>query len=167
MRPSATALQRLVAQPVSPLVVAVFPTQRFVVIAVFIDMADKVLHGIPVLFNNDAVAELLPHRPGHDDTCIRPAQTHHPRITILSPRSHPWEASFRTLGVAHIAHPFMEEAVGVGEESTRLCEHLSICCPALPFVTLRTIGGHREIIRAHAPQDIGQQTIDAFIARRN
>ena len=59
----------------------------------------------------------------------------------------------------------MEETVGIGKESSCLGEHLSVCCPSSPFITLWTIGGYAQIVGAHAPDGIRDKLIDEFIAR--
>ena len=113
--PSAIALQRLVAEPVRPLVVSVFACHGGLVELGFIHMEHVLFHGIPVFFNYGSVAELFPDRPGHDHSGIGPTKTHHV-AAILGGGRDSGERAGLALGIAHVAHPFMEEGVGIGEE---------------------------------------------------
>lgn len=72
---SATTFQWFVAQPVSPLVVAVLTAEGLVVIFGVVDVVHKQVHGVPALLNNLRITELLPYRPRHDDSGIGPTQT--------------------------------------------------------------------------------------------
>ena len=134
-----TGLQRLVAQPVSPLVVTVLFNQRLVVILGLVDVVHEEVHRLPVLLDDLLVAKLLPYSPGHDNTCIGPTQTHL-LVTILSIGSNTGEAAQLILAVAHIAHPLVEELKCIGEECTSLGKYLSIGSPAQTLVTLRAVG---------------------------
>ena len=69
---ASTTLQRLVAQPVCPLVIAILGTQCFVIIFGLVDVVDKLLHRGPVLIHDLGVAKLFPHHPRHDHTGISP-----------------------------------------------------------------------------------------------
>ncbi len=53
-----------------PLVVAVLTAESLVIILGVVDVVHKQVHGVPALFNNLRVTELLPYRPGHNDSGI-------------------------------------------------------------------------------------------------
>ena len=93
---SSTTLQRLIAQPVAPLVITILCTQRCMVIMSFIHVVHKAVHRFPVLVDDTGIAKLLPYRPRYNNTCICPTQSHH-ILTILSRRSHTWESTCLTL----------------------------------------------------------------------
>ena len=73
---AAAALQRLVAQPVGPLVVAVLLAQCHVVVLRRADVAHVSRHRLPALLDNRRIAILLPDGPGHDDAGIGPPHAH-------------------------------------------------------------------------------------------
>ena len=104
-----------------------------------VDVVHKQVHGVPALLNNLRVTELLPYRPGHDDSGIGPTQTHF-LITVLRQGSHSGESAQTVLGVAHVTHPLVEELHGVSKERTGFGKHLCVCCPAQALVALRTVG---------------------------
>ena len=142
---SATTFQWFVAQPVGPLVVAILTAESLVVILGIVDVVHKQVHGVPALLNNLRVTELLPYRPGHDDSGISPPQTHF-LITVLRQGSHSGESAQTVLCVAHVTHPLVKELHGVSKERTGFCKHLCVCCPAQTLVTLRTVGGYRQVV---------------------
>ena len=142
---SATTFQWFVAQPVGPLVVAILTAESLVVILGIVDVVHKQVHGVPALLNNLRVTELLPYRPGHDDSGIGPTQTHF-LITVLCQGSHSGESTQPVLGVAHVTHPLMEKLHGVSKERTGFCKHLCVCCPAQTLVALRTVGRYGEVV---------------------
>ena len=108
---SGAALERLIAEPVCPLVVAVLCTECNVVVLVVVDVVHEEIHRLPVLVDDTGVSELLPDGPWNDDSCIGPAKTHHGcRIcAVLCLRSYTREAAQLGLGVAHVTHPLVEE----------------------------------------------------------
>ena len=59
----------------------------------------------------------------------------------------------------------MEETVGIGKECSRLAKHLCVGCPSQSLVALRTVSGHRKIVRQLSPAGIADQLIDGSIAR--
>ena len=59
----------------------------------------------------------------------------------------------------------MEEAVGIGEERSRLGKHLRVGHPSEAFVALWAIGGHREIVGTLSPKRVGDELVDVFVAR--
>ena len=59
----------------------------------------------------------------------------------------------------------MEEAVGIGEERSRLGKHLRVGHPSEAFVALWAIGGHREIVGTLSPERVGDELVDVFVAR--
>ena len=134
-----TGLQRLVAQPIGPLVVTILFNQRLVVILGLVDVVQEEVHRLPVLVDDLLVAKLLPNGPRHDDTCIGPTQTHL-LVTILSIGSNAREATQLVLAVAHIAHPLVEKLKRIGEERTCLGKYLCVGSPAQTLVTLRAVG---------------------------
>ena len=71
------ALQRFIAQPVGPLVVAILSDERVVAILRLVDVLHEAVHRLPALVNDIGVGKLFPHRPGHDDAGIGPAEAHH------------------------------------------------------------------------------------------
>ena len=93
--PAAT-LQRLVAQPVGPLVVAVLARQRPVVVVRRVDVVHESVHRLPVLLHDGVVAKLLPDGPGHDDARVGPSQSH-ALVAILSQGSHAGESAVLVL----------------------------------------------------------------------
>ena len=70
---ASATLQRLVAQPVGPLVVAILGAQGLVVILGLVDVVDELLHRDPMLIHDLGVAKLFPNHPRHDHTGISPA----------------------------------------------------------------------------------------------
>ena len=61
----------------------------------------------------------------------------------------------------------MEELVGVGEEGARLGEHLCVGRPSQPLVALRTVGGHREVVRPLSPDGVRYQLVHHLVARHD
>ena len=61
----------------------------------------------------------------------------------------------------------MEELTGVGEEGTRLCEHLRISRPAQTLIALRTVRRHGEIVGTLSPKGIRDEPVDRGIAGRD
>ena len=71
---SATAtFERLIAQPVSPLVVEVFVDQRVVIVFRIVDVVHELVHRFPALVDDLGVAELFPNRPRNDDSGVGPS----------------------------------------------------------------------------------------------
>ena len=128
-----------------------------------VDMVHKASHRFPTLIHDSLVAKLLPDGPRYDDTSICPSQSHH-LVAILGRRGHTRVSSRFALRISHVAHPFMEEAIGIGKERTSLCKHLSISHPAQTLITLRTIRGHREIIGTLTPAGVRNQLVNKFVS---
>ena len=91
-----TSLQSLAAQPVGPLVVAVFLYECLVVVFHLVDVIHEAFHRFPVLIYDGFIAKLLPYCPWHNHTGIGPTQTHH-LITILGSRRYAWKSTCSTL----------------------------------------------------------------------
>ena len=102
------------------------------------------------------IVELFPYDPRNDDSCIGPSEAHHVvgRGAVLSDRCHSWKSAELRLGVAHVAHPFVEESVGIGKIRSSFGKHLCVGCPSQTFVALRTVGRDREVVGALAPYGV-------------
>ena len=126
-------------------------------------MLNKTAHGAPVLVDEVGVAELLPNGPWHDDAGVGPSHAHHTGISVFSFWGDTGKTAFRTLGISHIAHPFMEKGTGIGEEGAGLSEHLCVSRPPLTLIALRAVGRYGKIVATHAPKSIGNETVDIII----
>ena len=173
MTPTAAALQRFIAQPVRPLVVAVLARHDGMLVLGLVDVVHEEVHRLPVLVDNVFVAKLLPHRPRHNDAGICPAQPHHVAVAlavacpILCERCDARESTGRRLRVPHVPHPLMEEAVCVGEERSGLGEDLCVGRPTKAFVALRAVRRDRQIVGALAPKRVGDELVDVVAARHD
>ena len=125
-------------------------------------MVHETGHRLPVLVDDGWVAKLLPYRPGHNDSGIGPSQSHH-LVTILAGWCHTWESASLTLRVAHVARPFMEETVCIGEERACSGKYLGIGHPSQSLVALRTVCWNREVIGALSPDGVGYDAVDQFM----
>ena len=163
---TAATLQRLIAQPVGPLVVAVLVLQGIMVVLGLIHMVHELLHRLPALIYDLSVAKLLPYRPGYDNTGIGPPHTHHimGMCAILRKGSHAGIAALVVLGVTHIMQPFMEEGICIGKEGSGLGKYLCIGRPAQTLVALRAVSGYTQVVGALAPQGIGNQFVHQIVA---
>ena len=70
------------------------------------------------------------------------------------------EGAVARLGVVDINQPFGEERGHVGVRRGGADKDLGVAHPAQPFVALRAIGGHAEVVAALAPLDVGLKLID-------
>ena len=163
---AAAAFERFVAEPVRPLVVAILSYVCVVVVFRLVYMVHETLHRVPVLLYHGLVAELLPDRPRHDDAGVSPSQTHH-FVAVLSVWCDSREASERALRIPHVAHPFVHESAGVGEEGTCFGKYLCISCPAKSLVSLRTVCRDAEIVGFHTPDRVGDELVYEFVSSRN
>ncbi len=82
-------------------------------------------------------------------------------------RGHARETALRASAVAHVAHPLAEERRSVGKECARLGEYLRVGRPAQTLVALRTVGGHREVVRKLAPIGVRDEFVYRLVARRD
>ena len=164
--PSAAAFERLIAQPVGPLVIAVVVGQGMMIVFCGVDKIHEFLHRIPILIHNLCIAKLLPYHPWHYHSGISPSQARHigGESSILCIRSHAGIAAGSFLSVAHIAHPFMEEIACIGKIGSGLGKDLCVGCPSKTLISLRTIGRYRQIVGSHPPESVAYELIDKRVA---
>ena len=132
------------------------------VVAGFGDMPDEPLHGLPARVDDLRVGELFPYRPGNDDPCVGPSDAHH-LASVLGEGRDAREASGFALRVGHVAHPLVEERCRAGEKCPGLGKYLRVGRPSQPFVALRAVGGHGEVVRPQPPDRVGDQPVHEVV----
>ena len=147
------AFKRLITEPVSPLIIAVFRSEGPVVVFALIHVTEVFIHRLPVFVNDGFVSKLLPDDPRNDDSGICPTHSHHVgrECSVLCKRSHSRVCSCLRLGVAQVTCPFMEKGVRVGEECAGLGKNLGISRPSETFVSLRTVCRYGKIVGTLSP----------------
>ena len=71
---------------------------------------------------------------------------------------------FLHLRIAHIGHPLHEEAVHISSVYGCPGKRLSVARPSEPLIALRTIGRHREEVRAHSPYAVGNKPVYSLVS---
>ena len=132
----------------------------------FGDELHEELHRGVVLGEDFAVAVTEINRPGTDDGSVGPGGTAVAAFVAGFPvggGDDAGDAAVGLLGVAHILHPFVEEAADIHVEGGGAAEDLGVAGPAEALVALGAIGGHLEEIAFLAPDDVVLKLIERLV----